>query len=190
MEATASATLEVKVLCEKCQQIYNYDAIIRASRSNFISSPLDRPEGLAEECVKDLKEKLKVFKIKDLGYKKCPKCSYIQSWMKESRKEEVGGYASMIVIVFSLVSCGLLSKILCLNMWYCNLSIWIWILIFFGFMIIFSLLVSFLITIGGKIVNFFMGSKNTTVNYSPQSGPLEWKMNKEPVVTVVEKIVE
>lgn len=101
-EAKGSAKLGVKVQCEKCQDVYDYEEIVVSVISSW--SDTRSADDLAAECKTDLAERLRAAlqrkSVKDLGFKKCPHCSHMQSWMRQSQKE----HRKMIFILVSVVS--------------------------------------------------------------------------------------
>lgn len=100
-EAKATATVGVKVQCESCRHVYEYKEIVVAVRSSWSDSR--SADDLATECEKDLVKRLhdclQRKSVRDLGFKKCPSCTHIQAWMRQSREE----HREMIFVILSVV---------------------------------------------------------------------------------------
>ena len=82
----ASAIVLVSVKCEGCQCPYRFEQVVKAeddrrATSWFGGPARDWENYCLEICGKRLAASIEQKSVRYLGFKKCPECSHIQSWM-------------------------------------------------------------------------------------------------------------
>ena len=99
IDSTAKATLAITVRCERCEQVFGYECSFSVSRSD---SSYCR-EG---ECAEELAEMLRECpRGKHLDVHKCPKCSYVQSWMLDTLRKNREFTPLFVSVPLALISC-------------------------------------------------------------------------------------
>ena len=90
---TASVTLKISVLCEACEHPYQWIANMSNSTSTSGLLPAKDPEHGLRERIGNLQ----------FGVHRCPKCRYLQSWMRPEWASNIESAAVAIAIPFFLV---------------------------------------------------------------------------------------
>lgn len=177
-KANASATVAVKVQCERCQHVYEYDVTLSASRTSITESRT--PEALADECAKEITEQMRAcHEGKHLGLKKCPKCSYLQSWMLQAQKDNREMNQLIWSALLSIGTCVLLYNIGFTIPWSWR---YLWLLVFVAIALTYHWFLWLISTIVRRPEHSRDASRHLT-------RPLDIRISKEPVVSVVRETV-
>lgn len=180
-EATASAKLAVKVQCEKCQHVYEYEEMVVSVISSW--SDTRSADDLAAECERDRTERVRAAlqrkSVKDLGVKKCPHCSHMQSWMRQSQEEHRDMMCILVSVVLAWGTAMVIHtrRLIPENVWY-----WL------------SLPVTIICGVlyyraAKRISALIRGSPESQPRQPPSSGPVEVKMMWASEVIVEKKEV-
>jgi hypothetical protein len=87
---TASITFRVECECEACQHRYSWNyTLTKNTSSAYYGYARDPTPGL-------MKQVTGAFKDMKFGVIRCPKCRYLQSWMKTQWVERNEGWASLL----------------------------------------------------------------------------------------------
>ncbi|MCI0423301.1 MAG: hypothetical protein L0312_29460 [Acidobacteria bacterium] len=102
-DVTARVTVGVEVSCEGCGYSYSYEALLIGSASSW--SDTQDEKTLTTEATNELTGKVDACRSgRHLGVKKCPKCSHIQSWMRQDQTENRSMASGIIGVVLGVAS--------------------------------------------------------------------------------------
>lgn len=113
MPTYEEATLVVTYTCENCGKKHKYEKF-RYRPKEGAKSRRESPLSGMNDSLDSLVEKAHIPVEKDLGWEKCPKCGYIQSWMLADAKDQrngrtaiyMGGITFVLSLIFILVITG------------------------------------------------------------------------------------
>jgi hypothetical protein len=91
----------ITTVCEKCGTSYAYmNDLSQSTTSQFIPQPSQaqlQPIVAALAARRDAA--LRGESVKDLAFKKCPNCNYMQSWMRQNRVQDTSNGISVAAII-------------------------------------------------------------------------------------------
>jgi phage FluMu protein Com len=180
MKATGSVTLGIKVQCERCQNIFEYERVL----SEEVSSIDRSAEDLASECETRIKNRVTASvqrsSLSELSVRKCPKCKHIQSWMSAAQEEERRMTMAVSSGIVAIASTIIIFKMGILPKFLSNF-------IFFILLAIFTGIMCFLLF--KKIYSLFRKKNGEQAALPTSDGPLHVKINNVSSINVWEEQV-